>query len=109
MSDVISSKSAEGVLTLSFNRPAKMNAITREMYGALATGLNEAAGDFSVRAVIITSEGDHFTAGNDIKDFMENPPTSDENGASENALIPNIYQSFSSSDFLAISRCFCLK
>lgn len=78
MSDVISSKSAEGVLTLSFNRPAKMNAITREMYGALATGLNEAAGDFSVRAVIITSEGDHFTAGNDIKDFMENPPTSDD-------------------------------
>ena len=78
MSDVISSKSAEGVLTLSFNRPAKMNAITREMYGALATGLNEAAGDFSVRAVIITSEGDHFTAGNDIKDFMENPPTSED-------------------------------
>ncbi len=78
MNDVISSKSAEGVLTLSFNRPAKMNAITREMYGALATGLNEAAGDFSVRAVIITSEGDHFTAGNDIKDFMENPPTSDD-------------------------------
>ena len=78
MSDVISSKSAEGVLTLSFNRPAKMNAITREMYGALANGLNEAAGDFSVRAVIITSEGDHFTAGNDIKDFMENPPTSDD-------------------------------
>ncbi len=78
MSDVISSKSAEGVLTLSFNRPAKMNAITREMYGALATGLNEASGDFSVRAVIITSEGDHFTAGNDIKDFMENPPTSDD-------------------------------
>jgi enoyl-CoA hydratase/carnithine racemase len=78
MNDVISSKSAEGVLTLTFNRPAKMNAINREMYGALANGLNEAAGDFSVRAVIITSEGDHFTAGNDIKDFMENPPTSDD-------------------------------
>ncbi len=44
----------------------------------LATGLNEAAGDFSIRAVIITSEGDHFTAGNDIKDFMENPPTNDD-------------------------------
>ncbi len=78
MNDVISSKSAEGVLTLIFNRPAKMNAINREMYGALADGLNEAAGDFGVRAVIITSEGDHFTAGNDIKDFMENPPTSDD-------------------------------
>jgi enoyl-CoA hydratase/carnithine racemase len=78
MNDVISTKSGDGVLTLSFNRAAKMNAITRDMYGALANGLNEAAGDFSVRAVIITSEGDHFTAGNDIKDFMENPPTSDD-------------------------------
>lgn len=78
MNDVISSKSDDGVLTLSFNRPAKMNALTRQMYGALAEGLNEAAGDFAVRAVIIASEGDHFTAGNDIKDFMENPPTSDD-------------------------------
>ena len=78
MNDVLSSKSSDGVLTLSLNRPAKMNAITREMYGALANGLNEAAGDFSIRAVIITAEGDHFTAGNDIKDFMEHPPTSDD-------------------------------
>jgi enoyl-CoA hydratase/carnithine racemase len=78
MSDVISRKSADGVLTLSLNRSAKMNALTREMYGALASGLNEAAGDFGIRAVIITSEGEHFTAGNDIKDFMEHPPTSDD-------------------------------
>ena len=78
MSDVISTKSADGVLALSLNRPAKMNAITREMYGALANGLNEAAGDFSIRAVILTSEGDHFTAGNDINDFMEHPPTGDD-------------------------------
>lgn len=78
MSDVISRKSSDGVLTLSLNRPAKMNALTREMYGALASGLNESAGDFGIRAVIITSEGEHFTAGNDIKDFMEHPPTSDD-------------------------------
>jgi len=78
MNDVLSTKSSDGVLTLSLNRPSKMNAITREMYGALANGLNEAAGDFSIRAVIITAEGEHFTAGNDIKDFMEHPPTSDD-------------------------------
>ena len=52
-----------------------MNAITRDMYAGLTSALNEAAGDFGVRAVVITSEGDHFTAGNDIKDFMANPPT----------------------------------
>ena len=62
---------------LTFNRPEKMNALTRSMYEGLARGLNEAAGDFSVRAVVITSEGDHFTAGNDIVDFMDNPPTGD--------------------------------
>lgn len=78
MSELISTTSPDGVLTLSLNRPAKMNALTRQMYGALAGGLNEAAGDFGIRAVVITSEGDHFTAGNDIKDFMENPPTSDD-------------------------------
>jgi enoyl-CoA hydratase/carnithine racemase len=58
-----------------FNRPEKMNAITRDMYAGLTAALNEAAGDFGIRAVVITSEGDHFTAGNDIKDFMANPPT----------------------------------
>lgn len=62
---------------LSFNRPAKMNALTRDMYAELARGLNEAAGDFGIRAVVITSEGNHFTAGNDIMDFMEHPPSSD--------------------------------
>jgi enoyl-CoA hydratase/carnithine racemase len=58
-----------------FNRPEKMNAITRDMYAGLTSALNESAGDFGVRAVVITSEGEHFTAGNDIKDFMANPPT----------------------------------
>lgn len=66
------------VQILSFNRPEKMNALTREMYAGLATGLNEAAGDFGVRAVVITSAGDHFTAGNDISDFMANPPTNED-------------------------------
>jgi enoyl-CoA hydratase/carnithine racemase len=55
-----------------------MNALTREMYSGLAHGLNEAAGDFGVRAVLLTSEGDHFTAGNDISDFLANPPTGED-------------------------------
>ncbi len=52
-----------------------MNAITGDMYAGLTSALNEVAGDFGVRTVVITSEGDHFTAGNDIKDFMANPLT----------------------------------
>lgn len=76
MSEILATQSGS-ILALSFNRPAKMNALTRAMYAGLAKGLNDAAGDFGVRAVILTSEGDHFTAGNDIVDFMDNPPTSD--------------------------------
>ena len=74
----ITSRREGSIQILSFNRPEKMNALTREMYAGLATGLNEAAGDFGVRAVVITSEGDHFTAGNDIADFLANPPTNED-------------------------------
>jgi len=76
MSEILATQSGS-ILTLSFDRPAKMNALTRAMYAGLAKGLNDAAGDFGIRTVILTSEGDHFTAGNDIADFMDNPPTSD--------------------------------
>ena len=77
MSEIISRREGN-IQVLTFNRAAKMNALTREMYAGLANGLNEAAGDFGVRAVIITSEGDHFTAGNDISDFLVNPPTGED-------------------------------
>ena len=76
-------KQEGNILVLSFNRPAKMNALTRSMYAGLATGLNEAAGDFGIRAVILTSEDQHFTAGNDISDFMNNPPTSESSEVSQ--------------------------
>ena len=74
----ISTTRVDGVLTISLDRPEKMNALTRDMYADHARSLNEAAGDFGVRAVILTSAGDHFTAGNDIKDFMDHPPTSQD-------------------------------
>ena len=77
MSNITVTRS-EAVLTISLDRPEKMNALTRDMYADLARSLNDAAGDFSVRAVILTSAGDHFTAGNDIKDFLELPPTSED-------------------------------
>ena len=74
MTEITTSRQGQ-TLVISFNRPEKMNAITRSMYAGLAQNLNEAAGDFGIRCVVITSEGDHFTSGNDIRDFMSNPPT----------------------------------
>jgi enoyl-CoA hydratase/carnithine racemase len=60
-----------GVLTLTLNRPAKLNALTRGMYSTLADHLRQAAGDFGIRCVIFSAEGPNFTAGNDINDFIE--------------------------------------
>ena len=74
MSEITSTRIGQ-TQVIRFNRPEKMNAITRDMYAGLTSALNDAAGDFGVRTVVITSEGGHFTAGNDIKDFMANPPT----------------------------------
>ena len=82
MSEILSRQEGN-ILVLSFNRGAKMNALTRSMYSGLATGLNDAAGDFGIRAVILTSEDQHFTAGNDISDFMNNPPTSESSEVSQ--------------------------
>ena len=65
---------ADGVMTLRFNRPEKKNAITAEMYAAMAESCRAGEMDASVRVVVITGSGDAFTAGNDLKDFLENPP-----------------------------------
>ncbi len=74
----ITSEVVDQVLVIRFNRPEKMNAITRDMYAELARLLNDANGDFGIRCVLITAEGDNFTSGNDIMDFMSNPPTSED-------------------------------
>ena len=73
MAEVLSALDSS-ILTLSLNRPEKQNAITRDMYQFLADQLMEANGDFGVRAVLITHEGPHFTAGNDLYDFLNAPP-----------------------------------
>jgi enoyl-CoA hydratase/carnithine racemase len=70
-------------LVIRLNRPEKMNAITRDMYAGLAQHLNASAEDDSIRCVLITSEGEHFTAGNDIRDFMSNPPTEEDSGVAK--------------------------
>jgi enoyl-CoA hydratase/carnithine racemase len=73
MAEVLSALDGS-ILTLTLNRPEKQNAITRDMYQFLANQLKEANGDFGVRAVLITHEGPHFTAGNDLFDFLNAPP-----------------------------------
>jgi enoyl-CoA hydratase/carnithine racemase len=70
-------------LVIRLNRPEKMNAITRDMYAGLAQHHNASAEADAIRCVLVTSEGDHFTSGNDIRDFMSNPPTEEDSGVAK--------------------------
>src|SRR6202453_1262287 len=67
-----------GILTIELNRPQKKNAITADMYGGLADALIEAREAPEIRAVMIVGKRDVFTAGNDLQDFMDHPPSSDD-------------------------------
>lgn len=75
MSDTLLTHLEAGVLSLTFNRPQKKNAFTGEMYDTAARALLEADTHDAVRVVVLTGAGGAFTAGNDLKDFLENPPT----------------------------------
>jgi len=76
MTDLIQTQTDGAILTLRLNRAEKKNAITAAMYSAMAEALRLADENSSVKVVVITGSGDAFTAGNDLKDFAENPPTS---------------------------------
>jgi enoyl-CoA hydratase/carnithine racemase len=69
MTDHVRSDISNGVLTMTLNRPEKKNALTRDMYQALADGIDGAGHNPDVRCVLIQAEGDTFTAGNDLGDF----------------------------------------
>jgi enoyl-CoA hydratase/carnithine racemase len=60
-----------GVYTIEIARPDKKNALTSEMYLAMAKGLNDAKADGAVRSVLITGQPGIFTSGNDIEDFAK--------------------------------------
>jgi enoyl-CoA hydratase/carnithine racemase len=77
MSDIAISREG-GVLTIAFNRPAKKNAITAAMYQAMADALKEADADAGVRVVLFEGSPDIYTAGNDLEDFLNNPPSGND-------------------------------
>ncbi len=70
MNEHIRSELAGGVLTVTLTRAEKKNAITQAMYAALSDAVELARSDGAVRAVLLKAEGDSFSAGNDIGDFI---------------------------------------
>jgi enoyl-CoA hydratase/carnithine racemase len=77
MSDILTHIDA-GVMTITFNRLDKKNSITSTMYSAMADAVAEAAADASVRVVLFQGHESIFSAGNDIGDFLNQPPTTQE-------------------------------
>ncbi|MHC5349681.1 enoyl-CoA hydratase [Metapseudomonas furukawaii] len=75
MSEHILVEREQGLLTLRMNRPDKKNALTRAMYSRMAEVLDAAREDRDVRVVLITGSEACFTSGNDIVDFLEEPPS----------------------------------
>ncbi|SEN52388.1 enoyl-CoA hydratase-related protein [Pseudomonas sp. NFACC39-1] len=79
MTDTLLLERERGLLTLRLNRPEKKNALTRAMYSQLAQALAMADVDPQISAVLICGSHDCFTAGNDIVDFLEQPPADLDN------------------------------
>ena len=70
MSEFVRTALSDGVLTVTLARPEKKNAVTQAMYAALAEATVRARTDDAVRVLLFASEGDSFSAGNDIADFI---------------------------------------
>src|SRR6202047_3726796 len=90
MDEIITERSGS-ILRVELNRPAKRNAMTSRMYVTLANVLNDAAQDERIRVVLWHAAGDSFSAGNDVEDFLKNPPGP---GASPQAQLMNALADF---------------
>jgi enoyl-CoA hydratase/carnithine racemase len=76
MTEHVTTDIKDGVLTIRMNRPDKKNALTHEMYDAMSDAIESAEKNPDVRVIVIAGAAGTFTAGNDLGDFLSNPPTS---------------------------------
>ena len=70
MTDHILVSQQDAVQTIRFNRPDKMNAITREMYASINAALTAGEADDTIRCQVLLGTPGAFSSGNDMKDFM---------------------------------------
>jgi enoyl-CoA hydratase/carnithine racemase len=68
----------DSVLSIIMARPERRNAITVAMYAALADAIESAAGDAAIRLITLEGQGEDFTAGNDLGDFLQAMPQPSE-------------------------------
>jgi enoyl-CoA hydratase/carnithine racemase len=63
---------ADGLTTLTLNRPRQFNSLSEELLAALQTTLDAIAADEKVRVVVIAGAGKAFCAGHDLKEMRAN-------------------------------------
>ncbi len=71
MDEVLLERVEDGVLTLTLNRPDRLNALSWEMCDRLVRALERAASDRAVGAILLTGAGRAFCAGGDVKSMAE--------------------------------------
>ncbi|MBT4520356.1 MAG: 2-(1,2-epoxy-1,2-dihydrophenyl)acetyl-CoA isomerase [Halieaceae bacterium] len=74
MTDKLQAEQEDGVLTLTLNRPDRLNAIDFELLDALTEALENAAGDVDVGAIVLAGAGRVFCAGADIGQMVDRTP-----------------------------------
>jgi 2-(1,2-epoxy-1,2-dihydrophenyl)acetyl-CoA isomerase len=67
-------ESADGIMTVSLNRPEKLNAIDNELARALLAAIEQASRDDAVRVLLLRGSGRAFCAGRDVG----SPPTEND-------------------------------
>ena len=77
MSNILS-ETKDGIARIEIDRPDKKNALTAAMYQAMADAINAAEADAKVRVLLIHGKPGLFTAGNDLQDFLDQPPRDDQ-------------------------------
>src|SRR5215210_5487921 len=61
---------ADGIATLTFNRPEVLNALTFEVYAQFRDLLEELRYDDSVKVLVLTGQGDAFCSGGDVHEII---------------------------------------
>ena len=67
---LVRSQVADGIATLTINRPDAMNALNEAVFAQLEAGFHSAAADSAVRGIVIAGSGKAFVAGADIRYFV---------------------------------------
>ena len=65
----------DGVMTITLNRLERKNSITSAMYAVLADAIEQAEKDAAIRVAVLQGHETVFCAGNDIGDFLNQPPS----------------------------------